>query len=692
MKQKKYISFTVDVENPQTPLFEKRFSDNRIYGNGHGVEKIVEIFNNESITGSFFTNVYEYPVWGISEMEKIVRLIHDAGQDVELHTHPIWIDEKRRENMYELSYREQFGVIKSGADFIASVTGKYPASHRAGAYGFNADTLRAVKDAGLICDSSNFYGHKFCKEVITKNELVKYNGILEAPVTYIEVNGRYLKTDIDWLDEKSIIAFCNSVLKDETKNFVNIFMHSYSLYNNSQDYSTFTPSPEKEEKLATIIKAVKSMEGFEILPLSAIARDFTGHAENNPKAVKSVVIPVKEAVSIENRIKNIADTVEKIENVKTKIAAPVIKKEKKEIIFVKRNPQVRIYKEAWAIKKRFPDYKLILIGNRIDEEFFGQVFDEILYYNSLQELIQYVKTNNPLVYHVHAEPNIEPALVAEHSSVPVVYDVYDFSGIRYGLENLNIEERNYEKYALENASAIVFKFPESILDYYRDHGYKIDVPVMTYMDYCVDDYFATGKPAENAINLVYAGVLNPSTWPAEKYGNNQYYDIVEKVVKQNIGYNIYINKWQLENEDEYRDYLDLMARNEYLKFNFSRPQSVLQQEIKNLSYGVSFHNFNITNHHPLFGETSIGNKLSTYLEAGLPVIVSDNLKLNTKVAEELGIGFGVSLDSMDNLRSVLESKDYGKLKKQVLSVREKEMSALENVPRLIEFYKKTGNS
>lgn len=684
---KKYISFTIDVENPQTPLFEKRFTENRIWSEGWGIEKLIEVFNSAGITASFFTNVYEYPVWGISEMEKVVRCIFESGQDVELHTHPLWVDEKRRENMYQLSYREQLGIIQAGAGFIESVTGKFPTSHRAGAYGFNADTLKAVEDAGLTCDSSNFFGHPFCKEVVTKNTLIKHNGIIEAPVTYIEHAGRYLKTDIDWLDEKTIVAFCKHVLADHTLNFVNIFMHSYSLCDNSADYSTYSRSAAKVDKLKRIIDAVKNINGFEILPLSQITGDFNIPANSGRVTAP---LPAREKLesleSLREEIKNIAASINPAPSEVVK-SAPVYIEEKKEIIFVKRNPQVRIYKEAWAIKKRFPEYKLILIGNKVDEEFFNEVFDEILYYNSLQELIQYIKTNEPLVYHVHAEPNVEPAVVAEYSKVPVVYDVYDFSGVRYGLEHLPVEERNYEKFALENCSAIVFKFPESILDYYREHGYKIDVPVITYMDYCVDDYFSTGMPEDKITSLVYAGVLNPTHWPREKYGNNQYYDIVEQVIRQQIYYNIYINKWQVESENEYRDYLDLMKKNEYLKFNFSRPQSVLQNEIKDKSFGVSFHNFYVTNHNPLFGETSIGNKLSTYLEAGLPVIVSDNLKLNTKIVEDLGVGFGVSLDNMSNLREIIESYDYRKLKQNVMNVREGGMSALANVPRLIDFYK-----
>ncbi len=642
-KNKVPLFISIDVENPQTPMFNHNLKDNRIWSNGWGIKKIIEVFNNNCIKGIFFVNVYEIGFWGKEELTKILKLIHESGNEVGLHTHPIWIDDKRREFMYEYSLEEQVSIIKQGKSIIEEIIGESIYSHRAGGYGYNDDTIEACRRNKIFIDSSNFFSHKNCKSILTKNLIVKNNDVFEIPINVIENQNKYLKIDFDWF---TLNEFENIFTATEFESHASLMFHSYSLTNNSDGFSNYSPSEEKVEKLDKLIKFIKGLNRFEFLSY----RDYyKKNVFTNPSL-----------------------------NIKT---------ENKQIVFVKKNPQVRIFKQAWALKKRYPDYELILIAKYCEVKFFENIFDKIIFVKDDKELESIVKAFNPLVYHVHAEPNLEPAIVISNSNVPVLYDVYDFSGLRYGIEKLNDAERNYEKYSLENADAIVFKFKEDILDYYRTNGYNVDSPVLTYLDYCIDDYLKWDTPASNEYSLVYAGVLNPSDLPENKYGNNQYIKFAKSFIKQNLFYQIYINVWQADVQSKYWDYLELAKESHYFKFNFSLPQDKLQTEIGKLHFGTSFHDFSKTDHHPLFGETSIGNKLSTYLEAGLPIIVGKNLKYNTEVVEDLGVGFSIDLDDIDNLGLYLKEIDYHEFKNKVKLVRENEFSAYKQVERLMQFYK-----
>lgn len=257
-----YVSVTIDVENPQTPLFEKRFSDNRIWSDGYGIEKIIEVLDKYGVKGSFFTNVYEYPIWGKSEMERIVKYIHDKGHDVELHTHPIWIDEKRRENMFQFPLREQESIIQWGADFIEKCTGRKPICHRAGAYGFNLDTLTACKKAGLRADSSHFFGHPNCKLIWCKNEISRNQGLLEFPVTFFHRDNRIVKTDLDWMKENELQSIFERPNIDYT--FINLFLHSYSLTTSKDGFNSFEYSTQKANNLENILKTLVNSKNAEI--------------------------------------------------------------------------------------------------------------------------------------------------------------------------------------------------------------------------------------------------------------------------------------------------------------------------------------------------------------------------------------------------------------------------------------------
>ncbi len=654
------IIFTIDTENPQTPLYQKKFSDNRIWSNGAGIEKIVALLNEFSIIATFFVNIYEYKVWGGNEIRRILRFLDEKGQDVQLHTHPIWTDLKRREFMHQYSFEEQKAIIKFGKEFIEDAIGKQVNSHRAGGYGFNENTLNACIENNILIDSSNFYGHPNCQTVITKNKVVEKNGLFEIPITSFRLNGKISKLDINWLAYDDLEKVLKRFSENRETDVLNIMFHSYSLTESKDGYSSFEYSPVKENQLRNLLKFIKNYKVFE-------------------------------PVNLVNAVSNGGDQTGSLNEIKHDSRPASLHIPKKQIVFVKKIPQIRIFKQAFALKKMYPEYEIVLVANIIDRELFEPVFDKIIQFNNSAELKSIISKLSPMLFHAHGEPNMEPAIVMQITHFPVIYDVYDFSGIRYGVEKLSPEDRENEKYVLENADAIVFKFPQNILNYYRELGYKIEVPVLTYLDYCLPEYFANAEPVNGPFQLTYAGVLNSSVLPAYKYGNNQYIEIVKEIISQKIGFNIYINKWQIESEDMYADYIALSKQTDYFKFNFALPQVALQNKIASDHFGCSLHNFQITEHHPLFGQTSIGNKLSTYLEAGLPVIVSSNLKYNTQVVEDLGVGFGIPLNQLSDLGRKLNEIDYAGIKRRVLQVREYEFSAFNNIHRLMEFYKNTVN-
>jgi len=628
------ILITIDVETPQTPLFTKKLNINLFGKTGGGLEEIVKILNHYNLQATFFVNVYEYKLWGKREIQRIIRFLYENKQDIQLHTHPIWIDSKRREFMFEYNLEEQKRIIDFGKKFIEDSVGRKVNAHRAGGYGLDENTLIACAENGIEIDSSVFFGHRNCKFIASESEIKKIFGIIEIPIQRLVINGRETKLDIDWMSIDEILSF----QKENSDKSSHLMMHSYSLLCSSEDKSQYTVDEKKAKKLTEVLRTYR------------------------------LKTPVEE-----------------------KRYSFTIKKVNKQIIFVKKHPQIRVFKEAYAIKKMFPDYELILMAEKIDYSLFSGTFDKILQFNDISSLRGMVKQFSPLVFHTHAEPNTIPAAVVEESSVPVIYDVYDFSGIRYGIEKLNPTECENEKYALENCTAIVFKFKPSILNYYREHGYKIDKPVFTYLDYCIPDYFNWDFPGTNNLTLVYTGVLNSSKYPRNKYGNNQYIEFIKKIAPQGIGYELFVNKWQMENMNEYSDYIQLSEIFPKVKFHAALSQPELQKAISKFSYGISFHDFSFTDHHPLFEKTSIGNKLSTYLEAGLPVLTSANLEYNSEVVEQFNVGMRINLAELNSLKEILLNIDYGKMKENVKSVREKDFNAFNNVHRLINIYKSINN-
>lgn len=261
------ICITVDTENPQTPLYSKKFKDNRMLSDGWGIQKICEMLKSEGVRASFFLNVYEYVVWGRSEIQRIARYIHDSGHDVELHTHPVWIDPLRRENMFQFSLGEQKAIIHWGANFIREATGRWPRCHRAGAYGYNKDTLIALADCGIEADSSHFLGHRYSRHIITQNKTVQSHGVIELPITVVQkAHYEIQKVDLDAMSPKEIAEIAQSMINESKNDYMNIMFHSYSMTQTQDGFKTYAPFPEKVERLEKCIKMIKSIPG--VVPCS----------------------------------------------------------------------------------------------------------------------------------------------------------------------------------------------------------------------------------------------------------------------------------------------------------------------------------------------------------------------------------------------------------------------------------------
>lgn len=266
-----YVSVTVDVESPQTPLFERRLQDDGIWCNGHGLELLLTIFERHGVVGSLFTNVYEWSVWGREEMRRVLTAIHGRGHQAELHTHPIWLDELRRENMNQFSLQEQLAIIKEGAAFIQDAVGRRPLAHRAGAYGFNRDTLKACAQAGLQYDSSNYFGHPNCQAIVTQNKLVRAEGIIEAPVTFLVRDNQPIKTDTNWISPEELAGFVAGLKERPGLNFLNLFMHSYSLMSTPDNFATLMPNPAAVERLERMLALLAADPDCVFTPIAELA-------------------------------------------------------------------------------------------------------------------------------------------------------------------------------------------------------------------------------------------------------------------------------------------------------------------------------------------------------------------------------------------------------------------------------------
>jgi len=139
-----------------------------VYGHsrtqGGALPKTLEILERHGLRAVFFVEPLFAARFGVRYLREIVELIRSRGQQVELHLHSEWADEisprplphitAKRQHLQHLSYADQCTLIGMGLDLLSEAGAPAATAFRAGSFGANADTLRAVEAAGLSFDSS----------------------------------------------------------------------------------------------------------------------------------------------------------------------------------------------------------------------------------------------------------------------------------------------------------------------------------------------------------------------------------------------------------------------------------------------------------------------------------------------------------------------------------------------------------
>lgn len=153
------------------------------------------------LRATFFTEIFAAEVFGEEPLRQVAQGLLDAGQDVQLHLHPIFHRyAERRAGRDDLaptrpgawpdaftSYGEpeQSRLIGRGAELFRRIVGRGAVAFRAGGYMGDRATLRCLARAGIPLDSSanpacqgSFPGMS-----MPPNRACSLEGVWEVPVT-----------------------------------------------------------------------------------------------------------------------------------------------------------------------------------------------------------------------------------------------------------------------------------------------------------------------------------------------------------------------------------------------------------------------------------------------------------------------------------------------------------------------------
>ncbi len=383
---------------------------------------------------------------------------------------------------------------------------------------------------------------------------------------------------------------------------------------------------------------------------------------------------------------------------------------KKKVVFIPGGGRIRVYKLAKSLKQD-DRWEVILLCSEgwYDEALFDGVFDKVFFFRKkrlfdgnkyakyLQEkffsgrqekLIRKLKALNPDLVHALSEPYGHIEAVLKKTDYPVILsDGNDFSGISEGVEDLDPRVRQREKFVFENVHGICHKGPGYELEYYREHGYKVTSPNIRWFDHCDEDLFVDPGQVERLsqkdgeIHLVYTGTVSDD--PGKRYVN--YIPLARALNDQKVHLHIYSSPQQVSTHKRYKA---LDRELPYFHFHASVPYSELSMEIARYDWGLWWHEPTGERRATIHKQkVAIGNKMFSYLEAALPIIVGDHNGGGRPLIEEKGIGITMNKGDYATLGKKLEEVDKEKMDENVIKAR-KEWSLVDNGKRLTDFYEK----
>lgn len=301
------VFITVDVEiwcddwkyiDSQFPIAMRRYIHGETPRGNYGLPFQLDVLDDHSLNAVLFVEPLFASHFGIEPLQKIIGLIAERGQEVQLHLHPEWVDEAKtplpvnsdikRPHMRQFSLDEQTVLIELGKQLIEQAGGDTPNAFRAGNFGLNRDTLTALSRNDITFDSS-YNGSYFGTESgLSPDQLLTepclFDGVYEYPMTvFKDGTGRLRHAQLTACSSTEMESLLWEALEHGRNAFV-ILSHGFELLNTTQTRPDWTVI-KRFKRLCEFLE--KNSDCFNVRGF----RDLDGHSQpNHPSPLNSSLI------------------------------------------------------------------------------------------------------------------------------------------------------------------------------------------------------------------------------------------------------------------------------------------------------------------------------------------------------------------------------------------------------------------
>jgi tetratricopeptide (TPR) repeat protein len=353
------------------------------------------------------------------------------------------------------------------------------------------------------------------------------------------------------------------------------------------------------------------------------------------------------------------------------------------IVFVSDEPRSREAKLAHGLTRA--GKRVVLLHKKAPTFNTDRYFERAFQYNNAQEAVALAKTFQPLVVHAFASRIFDSAMALLNGGVrPLLFD--DFDVLAGMIPETHISKRfpgqiEHERVLLERADGIVCRSLET--GYAKRHlGYRFGGPRLFFPEYMWGESEVRTTDESDIDALVYVGNL-----PAPNHADPSTHwllDVLDRIKASGLPLHVF----PAYPRPGLVDYAASQGDGMLVVHERQEPKA-LQLHLRRYLAGIQFPLSLKRAVEPAYttnkGRVSISGKMFDYLDAGLPMIVADQLFqrwLLNRYQAAIPLDQAAPLESMARL-------NVGRLREVRNTLRQTDLSPIclsRQIPRLIEFY------
>ena len=374
---------------------------------------------------------------------------------------------------------------------------------------------------------------------------------------------------------------------------------------------------------------------------------------------------------------------------------------KKKILYITITPSFNLLRQSIYIRKS-GDYETILLMEspwllKLMEKHFNAVY----IYDTYYELANILNEIKPYMIHVQGSmlgSDFLCMLAKLLSSSKIVFEFYDVPSLTINREDSisawgkkNTELGFFaEQFACENADGIILGYSNEAAEILKKQ-YNIKAPILEFHTYVCNEFLTNGNKTkfsqkDGKIHLVYGGYVYTANIPKNVNDSYQFVELIKEITRQGIYMDIYTSPHMstMKFEQLFADYIALSKENSLFRFMKGFPPYEAVNEFSQYDFGM-LHLFDHGSSLNKSNKIRLPGKFFFYLEAGLPILISEEFEYGSKLVREYEIGIVVSQKDMYNLSKIIPTYNYEKLRNNVMSAR-KELSMEAHIDKLLDFY------